>query len=75
MFENKNVLPVNTLFAPVQILHKLREQQDDNNGDLHSSLMGEVGWGSASNFISVPQYVIVVGLHFKQYTCNFQWNS
>jgi hypothetical protein len=59
-----------TMFAPAQFLRSWREKRPSNKDDLESSVKEEVGrvlhgGGPASDFIFVPLYVIVVGLHFK----------
>jgi hypothetical protein len=56
-----------TMLAPAQILRNLRDQRPSNQGDLDSSVTGEVGGGPTSDFIFVPFHMIVVGLNFKWY--------
>jgi hypothetical protein len=50
---------------------QLAEQWSSIKGDLKSSVTGEVAGKdvTASDFIFVPQYVIVVGLHLNGALC------
>jgi hypothetical protein len=65
------------MFTPAQLLRNRLEQWPSNQGDLDSEA-GRVlhRSGPASDFLFVPKYVIVVGLHFKWYTVYliYTWN-
>lgn len=65
--------PEYTMFAPTQVLRNWCEQRPSNNGDLNSSVAGDVGrilhgGGTDSDFILVPWYMTVFGYLFKWFT-------
>jgi hypothetical protein len=62
------------MFALAQRLCNWHEQLPSSRSNFGSGIVGEVervfytGVGPASDFICMPQYVIIVVLHFKWYT-------